>query len=78
MLVSSVLARTNVEKLFSLSRDHIVMSSLSTFENGAVHHYDFVKIVWTDGKSKIGLLDREGRLKIVKKDEIRISLRSRT
>ncbi len=29
-----------------------------------------MKIVWTDGKNKIGFLDRYGHLKIVKKDEI--------
>ncbi|MCD6368146.1 MAG: hypothetical protein J7L45_03615, partial [Candidatus Aenigmarchaeota archaeon] len=35
-----------------------------------VHHYDSVKIVWTDGKSKIGFIDRNGHLNIIKKDEI--------
>ena len=70
ILVGSVSAQTDVEKVFSLSRDHIVTASFSTFENGAVHHYDSVKIVWTDGKSKIGFIDRNGHLNIIKKDEI--------
>ena len=70
ILISSVSVQTETEKLFSLSRDHIVTASLSTFENGAVHNYDNVKIVWTDGRDEIGFIDRNGKLKIVKKDEI--------
>jgi len=69
ILVGSVSAQTDVEKVFSLSRDHIVEARLSTFENGAVHHYDSVKIVWTDGKSKIGFIDGN-KLVRVGKDQI--------
>ncbi len=70
ILVSSVSVQTETEKLFSLSRDHMVTVSLSTFENGARYDYDFVKIVWTDGKNRIGFIDRYGNLKIVKKEDI--------
>jgi len=69
ILVGSVSAQTDVEKVFSLSRDHIVEARLSTFENGAVHHYSNVKIVWTDGKSKIGFIDGN-KLVRVGKDQI--------
>ena len=70
ILVGSVSAQTDVEKVFSLSKDHVVEARLSTFENGAVHRYDSVEIVWTDGKSKIGFIDRDGRLKVIKKEDI--------
>ncbi len=70
MLVGSVTAQTDLEKIFDLSRDHVVTASFSTFENGAYHHYDSVKIVWTDGKNRLGFIDQDGRLKIIKKDEI--------
>ena len=70
MLVSSVSAQSDVEKIFDISRDHVVTASFSTFENGARFDYESVKIVWTDGKSKLGFIDRYGHLKIVKKDSI--------
>ncbi len=69
MLISSVSVQTETEKLFSLSRDHIVEARLSVFENGARYDYDSVEIVWTDGKSKIGFIDN-GYLVKVSKDQI--------
>jgi len=69
ILLSSVSVQTETEKLFSLSRDHIVTASLSTFENGARYDYSNVKIVWTDGKSKIGFIDH-GKLKVIERDQI--------
>ena len=69
MLISSVSVQTETEKLFSLSRDHVVEARLSVFENGARYDYDNVEIVWTDGKSKIGFIDN-GYLVKVSKDQI--------
>ena len=69
MLISSVSTQTETEKLFSLSRDHVVEARLSVFENGARYDYDNVEIVWTDGKSKIGFID-ENKLVRVGKDQI--------
>ena len=69
MLVSSVSVQTETEKLFSLSRDHVVEAQLSVFENGARFDFDNVKIVWTDGKSKIGFIDN-GYLVKISKDQI--------
>lgn len=69
ILIGSISAQSDVEKLFELSRDHVVEAKLSTFENGARYDYDLVEIVWTDGKSKLGFI-QNGKLKIIGKDQI--------
>ena len=69
LMESVVSTQTGVEKVFLLSKDHVVDAKILTFENGALYHYT-VKIVWTDGKSKLGFLDREGRLRVIKKGDI--------
>jgi len=69
MLISSVSAQTETEKLFQLSRDHVVEARLSVFENGARYDYSNVKIVWTDGKDKIGFV-KDGYLHKIERDQI--------
>ncbi len=69
ILIGSISAQSDVEKLFELSKDHVVAVSLSTFENGAVHNYENIEIVWTDGKSELGFI-QNGKLKIIEKDQI--------
>ena len=69
MIISSVSVQTETEKLFSLSRDHVVTASFSVFENGARFNFDNVKIVWTDGKDEIGFIEN-GYLVKISKDQI--------
>ena len=69
MLMSSISTTSNIDKIITLSRENIVEASLSIFENGARYDYDSIKIVWTDGKSKIGFIDGNKLVK-VGKDQI--------
>lgn len=69
MFMSSISTASNVDKLVLLSRENIVEASLSIFENGARYDYNSVKIVWTDGKSKIGFIDGN-KLVMIGKDQI--------
>ncbi len=69
IVVSAVTVQSDVEKLFTLSKDHFVTVRLSTFENGARYDYDLVEIVWTDGKNKIGFIEN-GYLHKISRDQI--------
>ncbi len=69
ILLGSVSAQSDVEKVFTLSKDHFVTVRLSTFENGARYDYGEVKIVWTDGKNKIGFIE-DGHLHKISRDQI--------
>ena len=69
ILIGSISAQSDVEKLFTLSRDHVVEARLSTFENGARYDFGNVKIIWTDGKDKIGFVS-DGYLHKIGKDQI--------
>ena len=56
-------------QIIELSKKNVVTASFSYFENGAVYHVFNEKIVWTDGKNKIGII-KNGKLVKISKDQI--------
>ena len=60
---------SEIEKVFRLSTENNVEISLSYFENGAVYHLDRAKVVWTDGKYGIGII-QDGKFKKISKSQI--------
>jgi len=60
---------TELEKVFKLSMDNNVEISLSYYENGAIYRFDRAKVVWTDGKDSIGII-QDGKFKKISKSQI--------
>ena len=67
--LSYVEPATELEKVFRLSTENNIAISLSYFENGAVYHFDRAKVVWTDGKNSIGII-QDGKFKKISKSQI--------
>jgi len=60
---------SEIEKVFKLSTENDVAISLSYFENGAIYRLDSVKVVWTDGRYNIGII-QDGKFKKIPKSQI--------
>ena len=69
VLIGNVAGVTELQKVYDLSRDHDVAIRLSWIENGVVYSSEYEKVVWTDYKSKIGII-RNGKLKILNDEQI--------
>lgn len=69
LLVGTVAGFSDVERIFDLSVENVVTASFSYVENGAVYHVERAKIVWSDGDSRIGFIDK-GRLVKVSRRQI--------
>jgi hypothetical protein len=69
MMIGMVEEKSEIGRVFELSRDHDVTVRLSYFENGVIYDLDSVKVVWTDYKSKIGFI-HNGKLKIINDEQI--------
>jgi len=67
--ISYVEPVTELEKAFRLSTENGVAISLSYFENGAIYRLSHAKVVWTDGKNNIGIV-QDGRFKKISKSQI--------
>ncbi len=67
--ISYVEPVTELEKAFRLSTENDVAVSLSYFENGAVYRLNHAKVVWTDGKRSIGIV-QDGKFRKISKSQI--------
>lgn len=60
---------TELDKIFYYHRNHDIWVDISYYENGVLKTFNKEKVVWTDRKSKIGIVEGK-RLKIIRKDQI--------
>jgi inner membrane protein len=60
---------TEMDKIFYYHRNHDIWVDISFYENGVLKTFNEEKVVWTNSKSRIGIVEGK-RLKIIGKDQI--------
>ena len=61
---------TELDKIFYYRQSKDIWIDVSFYENGVLKSFNQKKIVWDDGKSRIGIIV-DGRLKIIGKEQIK-------
>ncbi len=61
---------TELDKIFYYRQSNDIYADISFYENGVLKSFNQKKIVWDDGKSRIGIVV-DGRLKIIGKEQIK-------
>ena len=69
MMIGTVGEKSEIGRVFELSRDHDVTVRFSYFENGVIYQFNQAKIAWTDGKRLIGIVE-DHKLVLVRDDQI--------
>ncbi len=67
---SMAASTTELDKIFYYRSSNDIWVDVSFYENGVLKSFNQKKIVWDDGKSRIGITV-DGRLKIIGKDQIK-------
>ena len=60
---------TELDKIFYYHRSHYIWVDISFYENGVLKSFNHEKVVWTDRKSRIGIVEN-CKLKIIGKEQI--------
>ena len=67
---SMAASTTELDKIFYYRSSNDIYADISFYENGVLKSFNQKKIVWDDGRSKIGIVV-DGRLKIIGKEQIK-------